>query len=194
MTSFLALLARMKYINRWSLMHNTQNENLSQHTLECAFLAHFLAVVGNEYFGKCYDEERVAVAAMYHDASEILTGDLPTPIKYYNEAMRRTYKSIEAEAEERLLERLPPELQARYSVYFGDSLPEDERKLIKTADKLCAYIKCEQELAAGNGEFTAAKKAISGELERRGGEELGYFLENCLPAFTMTLDELNGEL
>lgn len=192
MTSYLALLFRMKYINRWSLMHNTQNENLSQHTLECAFLAHFLAAVGNEYFSKGYNEERVAVAAMYHDASEILTGDLPTPIKYYNEAMQHTYKTIEAEAALRLLERLPSELQARYSAYFGSELPNDERKLIKTADKLCAYIKCEQELAAGNGEFTAAHKTIEAELRRLGGEELEYFLENCLSAFTMTLDELNG--
>jgi 5'-deoxynucleotidase len=194
-TTFLAMMFRMRYIGRWSLMHNTQEENLSQHTAECAFLVHFLAHVGNTYCGKAYDPDKLCAHALYHDAPEILTGDLPTPIKYFSDDMRDTYRQIEAAAAEKLLGHLPAQLREVYRPYLShEGLSAEETRLLKIADKLCAHIKCLVEMKAGNEEFSTALAATRADLERLPSEELDYFLENCLHAFTMSLDELGGVL
>ncbi len=193
--TFLPLIFRMRYINRWSLMFNTEKEDLMQHTAECAFLTHFLATVGNRFFGKQYDAERLAVFALFHDASEVLTGDLPTPVKYYSDEMKTIYKQIEKKAADKLKNHLPEELRADYAPYLdaADLAPE-EKKLLKCADKLCAYLKCIYELNAGNKEFQHAYAAISREIELIQSDELQYFLTHCLDAFSLTLDGLQGTL
>jgi 5'-deoxynucleotidase len=184
----------MKYIKRWGLMYNTQTENLSQHTAECAFLSHFLASVGNVYFHKNYDADKIASYALYHDFPEILTGDLPTPIKNYSTDMRDAYKKIESSAAEKLLESLPDELRKIYEPYVTISgLTAEEKKLLKIADRLCAYIKCIQEIGAGNKEFLGAHNKIRRDIEASGCEEVEYFIQNCLPYFSISLHEL-GEM
>ena len=195
--TFLPLLFRMKYIGRWGLMYNTQPEDLMQHTLECAFVAHYLAMAGNRYCGKDYDAGKLAVYALYHDIPEVLTGDLPTPVKYYSDDMRSVYRQIERTAAEKLRSHLPEELRADYAPYLGlgdSQLTAAEANLLKIADKLCAYIKCVRELNAGNREFRPAYAAIGQELEGMDCEELRYFMANCLPAFSLSLDELKGTL
>lgn len=195
MSTFLPLIFRMKHIRRWSLMHNTQEEDLMQHTVETAFITHYLAQIGNACFGKDYDADRLAVYALYHDVAEVFTGDLPTPIKYFNDDMRATYKQIEETAIEKLEGSLPEELRAGYSAYLeGEGLSAEERALLKTADKLCAYIKCKKEIDAGNREFEPACKAIEDQLDEADGEELRYFRKNCLDLFALSLDELEGTL
>ena len=195
--TFLPLIFRMRYISRWSLMYNTEKEDLMQHAAECAFLTHFLATIGNRVFGKQYDAERLAVHALVHDASEVLTGDLPTPVKYYNDEMKAIYKQIEKSAAEKLQNHLPPELRAAYAPYLGTAqLAPQEQALLKCADKLCAYIKCIYERNAGNMEFQHAYVGIGREIETMQAEsdELQYFLAHCLPAFSLTLDDLQGTL
>lgn len=195
MDTFLPLIFRMKYIRRWSLMHNTQEEDLMQHTVETALVVHYLALIGNKLFEKNYRVDKLAATALYHDVAEVFTGDLPTPIKYFNEDMRATYKNIERTALEKLEKSLPEELADDYEAYLrGSDLTADEEVLLKTADKLCAYIKCLSELNAGNKEFEPAHKAITQQLEEMEGEELAYFLDNCLDLFTLSLDELEGTL
>ena len=189
------MLFRMKYINRWGLMRNSQSENLSQHTLECAFLAHYLASIGNKHFAMDYNAEKIAVFAMFHDCAEILTGDLPTPVKYHSERMKQTYAHIENIASQKLLSYLPDDMESVYSGYImGEGLDEKSKKLIKQADKLCAYIKCIEEINAGNKEFSAAFATIKAELEKSTDPELKFFLEKCLPSFSLSLDELKGTL
>ena len=159
--TFLPLIFRMRYINRWSLMFNTEQEDLMQHTAECAFLVHFLATIGNRCFEKQYDADKLAVCALFHDAPEVLTGDLPTPVKYYNDEMKTIYKQIEKSAADKLKNHLPQELRADYAAYLHASeLTPGEKKLLKCADKLCTYIKCIYELNAGNQEFQHAYAAI----------------------------------
>ena len=193
--TFLALIFRMRHIRRWGLMHNTQEESLTQHTAECAFLAHFLALIGNRCFGKAYNADTIAVCALFHDVTEVLTGDLPTPVKYYNENMRQTYKDIEKNAAVSLLSHLPEMLRADYKAFMRQTpLADEEQKLIKIADKLCAYIKCITELNAGNTEFRAARNAIQRDLDNTESEELRYFMTHCAEAFTLSLDELKGIL
>lgn len=193
--TFLPLIFRMKYINRWSLMFNTQKEDLMQHTVECAFITHYLAILGNRYFGKNYDVNKLAVCALYHDATEILTGDLPTPIKYFNDDMKNNYKQIEKIASEKLISHLPKDIRADYSTYLDVAvLSDEERKILKVSDKLCAYIKCIYELNAGNKEFQPAYTGIRREIESIESEELKYFLDNCLSAFSLSLDDLKGTL
>jgi 5'-deoxynucleotidase len=195
--TFLAMLFRMRHISRWSLMFNTQQENLMQHTVECAYITQFLAIVGNCYFGKNYDAEKLCAYALFHDVSEVLTGDMPTPVKYFNEDIKAAYKDIENVACERLLTHLPKELRMVYSAYFdNDNLAEDEKKLIKIADKLCAYLKCITELNASNKEFEAARISIRKQLEvmKEDSEELRYFIDDCLDSFTLSLDNLKGTL
>jgi len=195
--TFLAMLFRMKHISRWSLMFNTQHENLMQHTVECAFIAHFLALTGNCYFGKDYDAEKLCAYALFHDVSEVLTGDMPTPVKYFNEDIKSAYKDIELIACQRLLSHLPEEMRKIYADYFdSDNLNEDERKLIKIADKLCAYLKCVTELNASNNEFRSAAESIRAQLEdtRQDSDELSYFLDNCVDSFALSLDDLKGTL
>jgi len=193
--TFLALIFRMRHIRRWGLMHNTQGESLTQHTAECAFLAHYLAMLGNTHFGKAYNADKLAVCALFHDVTEVLTGDLPTPVKYYNENMRQTYKDIEATAATSLLAHLPEAHRTAYGAYMhADGLTDEERRLLKTADKLCAYIKCVTELNAGNTEFCAAREAIRRDLDGMESEELTYFMAHCVDSFSLSLDELKGTL
>ena len=193
--TFLPLIFRMRYINRWSLMFNTEQEDLMQHTAECAFLVHFLATIGNRCFEKQYDADKLAVCALFHDAPEVLTGDLPTPVKYYYDEMKTNYKQIEKNAADKLKNHLPQELRADYAAYLHASeLTPGEKKLLKCADKLCAYIKCIYELNAGNKEFQHAYAAIGKEIGAIQSDELQYFLVHCLPAFSLTLDDLQGTL
>ena len=192
--TFIPLIFRMKYINRWGLKFNTQTENVMLHTAECAFIAHHLALVGNLYFGKNYDADKLAVCALYHDATEILTGDLPTPIKYFNDDMEKIYKQIENAASEKIIEHLPRDMQTIYAGYLnGANLSAEEKKILKISDRLCAYIKCIHEINAGNNEFQPAYAEIKKVIEDIDSEELKYFLDNCLTAFSRPLDDLKAK-
>ena len=186
---FYAMLSRMRYITRWSLMRNTFSENIQEHSHMVAVLAHALALIRRDVLGLEADPERCATAALFHDASEILTGDLPTPIKYYNPGIREAYKQVERTSCEKLLSMLPPELQAgvRDALFESD---EAVQPIVKAADKLSAHIKCIEELKAGNLEFEAAARQTKQSLEDMGLPELDWFMENCLGAFSRNLDEL----
>ena len=175
--NFFPMIARMRYIARWGLMRNTQPENIQEHSHQVAVLAHALAVIQNQYFGGSVDPGRVAVAALYHDASEILTGDLPTPIKYDNPDIQSAYQQVEAVAEQKLLNMLPADPEVR--------------ALVKAADKLSAYLKCVEELKAGNSEFKKAREQTYAALCRNPIPALSYFMEHFLDGFELTLDELN---
>ena len=186
---FFAYISRMRFIQRWALMRNTAPENVQEHSHQVAVLAHALAVLRNEKFGGHVDPGAVAVAALYHDASEILTGDMPTPIKYDNPAIRKAYKDVEAVAEKKLLHMLPQELQAVYAPILTPADSEIE-SLVKAADKLSAYIKCVEELKAGNSEFEAAEKQTRQALTDMHLPCLDYFMAHFLDSFRLTLDEL----
>ena len=186
---FFAYISRMRFIQRWALMRNTAPENVQEHSHQAAVLAHALAVIRNEKFGGTVDPGLVAAAALYHDASEILTGDMPTPIKYDNPAIRSAYKDVEAVAEGKLLAMLPPELQAAYAPVLTEVDPEVER-LVKAADKLSAHIKCVEELKAGNTEFREAASQTRKALEAFDLPEVKYFLDTFMESFSLTLDEL----
>lgn len=186
---FFAYISRMRFIQRWALMRNTAPENVQEHSHQAAVLAHALAVIRNEKFGGAVDPGAVAAAALYHDASEILTGDMPTPIKYLNPAIRSAYKDVEAVAERKLLAMLPEELRRAYAPVLTQVDPE-VRRLVKAADKLSAYIKCVEELKAGNTEFREAAAQTRRALEDYGMPEVRYFLETFLESFSLTLDEL----
>ena len=186
---FFAYIARMRFIQRWALMRNTASENVQEHSHQVAVLAHALAVIRNRFFGGTVDPGTVAVAALYHDASEILTGDMPTPIKYYNPAIRDAYKDVEALAERKLTEMLPPALQEDYRSILTIQDPE-VAALVKAADKLSAYIKCLEELKAGNNEFREAAAQTRQVLEGYGLPEVDYFLKTFLESFSLSLDEL----
>lgn len=195
MNTFLPLVFRMKYIRRWSLMYNTQEEDLMQHSIETAFIAHYLALIGKVYFNKNHDADKIAVCALYHDVAEVFTGDLPTPVKYFNEGMRENYKQIEKTALTKLEESLPSELRDEYARYFEASeLSDEEKMLLKIADKLCALIKCKKEINAGNKEFEPACKTIEKQLDEMKADELDYFRNNCLDLFVLSLDDLEGTL
>ena len=188
--SFFPMIARMRYINRWGLMRNTQTENIQEHSHMVAVLAHALAVIENEKFGGQVDPGQVAVAALYHDASEILTGDMPTPIKYDNPAIQSAYKQVEAVAEQKLLSMLPEDLRPAYEDAI--TIPDPQIKaLVKAADKLDAYLKCVEELKAGNTEFKKAKEQTYAALCQNPIPALQYFMEYFLADFSLTLDELN---
>ena len=186
---FFAYISRMRFIQRWALMRNTAPENVQEHSHQVAVLAHALALIRNEKFGGHVDPGLVASAALYHDASEILTGDMPTPITYDNPAIRTAYKDVEAVAEGKLLRMLPPELQAAYAPVLTAVDPEVER-LVKAADKLSAHIKCLEELKAGNAEFREAAAQTRKALEAFDLPEVRYFMDTFLPSFSLTLDEL----
>ena len=186
---FFAYISRMRFIQRWALMRNTAPENVQEHSHQVAVLAHALAVIRNEKFGGTVDPGQVAVAALYHDASEILTGDMPTPIKYDNPAIQHAYKEVEAVAEKKLLHMLPQELQSVYAPILTPTDPDVER-LVKAADKLSAYIKCVEELKAGNTEFREAAAQTRRALEGYGLPEVAYFLDTFIDSFSLTLDEL----
>ena len=187
---FYALLSRMRYITRWGLMRNTFSENIQEHSHQVAVLAHALGLIRREILGlPGPDPEKCAVAALYHDASEILTGDLPTPIKYYNPSIKTAYKQVEKIAGEQLLDKLPPQLRKAYEGYV---LEEDREVLpiVKAADKLSAYIKCVEEQKAGNTGFDSAARQTLEALEALDRPELNWFMENCLGAFSLNLDQL----
>lgn len=186
---FFAYVSRMRFIQRWALMRNTAPENVQEHSHQVAVLAHALAVIRREKFGGTIDPGMAAAVALYHDASEILTGDMPTPIKYDNPAIRNAYKDVEAVAEAKLLAMLPEELQAAYRPLLTNTDPELEA-LVKAADKLSAHIKCLEELKAGNAEFRDAAQQTREALEACCLPELDYFLETFLPSFSLTLDQL----
>ena len=186
---FFAYISRMRFIQRWALMRNTAPENVQEHSHQVAVLAHALAVLRNEKFGGHVDPGAVAVAALYHDASEILTGDMPTPIKYDNPAIRTAYKDVEAVAEHKLLNMLPEELRGVYAPILTVEDPEIEA-LVKAADELSAYIKCVEELKAGNNEFREAAAQTRKALESYGMPEVESFLETFMDSFSLTLDEL----
>ena len=188
-SSFFALIFREKYIRRWGLMRNSSEENLSSHSMEVAMIAHALAVIGNTMFGKSYDEGKVMAVALYHDATEVFTGDMPTPIKYYNPEIRDAYRKVEAVASDKLLSMLPDELRADYEPIIKIE-DETTKKLVKAADKLSAYIKCVEELKAGNMEFKKAAEQTHRALNEMHMPELDYFMVNCMESFSMTLDEL----
>lgn len=188
--SFFAMLSRMRYINRWGLMRNTFQENIQEHSHQVAVLAHALAVIQNRFYGGQIDPGSVAVAALYHDASEILTGDMPTPIKYDNPDIKAAYKQVEAMAEQKLLSMLPEELRCDFD--DAVTIPDPEvHAIVKAADKLSAYIKCVEELKAGNTEFKQAREQTWAALCQNPIPALGYFMEHFLPGFELTLDELN---
>lgn len=190
--SFFAMLARMKYIERWALMRNSEKENISEHSLEVAMLAHALALLGNSRLGKEYPAEHIAMLGMYHDCTEIITGDMPTPVKYENPDIQSAYKQIEKAAAFRLLNMLPEDLRPAYEPYFVEGKRDkEEAVLVKAADKLSALIKCIEEEKAGNQEFCSARKTIIASLEGLGCPEAKIFMEEFLPLYQMTLDELN---
>ena len=185
---FFAYVSRMRFIQRWALMRNTAPENVQEHSHQVAVLAHALAVIRNEKFGGSIDPGLAAAAALYHDAREILTGDMPTPIKYGNPAIQSAYKDVEAVAERKLLAMLPEELRGAYAPVLTAVDPEVAR-LVKAADKLSAYIKCVEELKAGNAEFREAAAQTRKALEGYGLPEAAYFLETFMDSFSLTLDE-----
>ena len=188
---FYAMFFRQKYINRWGLMRSVVEENLSTHASEVACVAHALAVIGNAKFGKNYDADRVAVLALFHDTLEVYTGDMPTPVKYATPELRRCYSALEKKATGHLIRQLPDELRDTYRAILEPEGDDAELyKLVKAADKLCAYIKCIDEERCGNTDFSNAKEATEKAVDKIDLEELKYFKENFLRSFTLTLDEL----
>jgi 5'-deoxynucleotidase len=188
---FYAMLSRMKNIYRWGLMRNTKQENLSEHSLEVAFIAHALAVIHNRRFGGNVDANKIATAAMFHDTTEIITGDMPTPIKYYNPEIRTVYKQIESVAGERLLNMLPSDLRGDFEEFYN--LDEQSEILIKAADKLSALIKCIEELNMGNREFSAARESTYKAVKAMNLPEAEVFLEEFIESFSLPLDEQNNK-
>ena len=207
MYGFYAMLSRMKYINRWALMRNTYTENISEHSLEVAMIAHALAVIGNRRLGKELDADRAAVIALFHDATEIITGDMPTPIKYLNKEIKGVYKDIEAKAAKRLLDMLPDDMREEYeNIFFpgekhaaekeeeADSVESGDAylcRLVKAADKLSALIKCIEESKTENHEFDSARIATNKAIEAMKLPEVEIFSREFLPAYELTLDEIN---
>ena len=191
---FFAQLSRMKLIYRWPLMRNVQPENISEHSLQVAMVAHAMALIENRKFGGQLDPNEIAVMALYHDATEVLTGDLPTPIKYHNPAIASEYKKIEKLAEQRLLAMLPAEFIEDFRPLLDSSQQElAAARLVKAADTLCAYSKCLEELAAGNHEFELAKRRLEKMLDERMTPTVRYFLDVFMPSFALTLDEMSLE-
>lgn len=188
---FFACLDRLRLIQRWSLMRKLENENLAEHSLQVALVAHALAVIKNKLFSGRVNPERIAVLALYHDAAEIFTGDLPTPIKYFNQEMTQVYKQIESAAEQHLLNLLPEVLQEEFSPYLLQSQQTvAEKNIVKQADIICAYIKAKNELEQGNQEFVKAKQRLEQLMQSKYSEEMAYFLQVFVPSFGRTLDEL----
>ena len=189
--NFYAVMSRMKNIYRWGLMRNTKSENLSEHSFEVAQIAHALAIINNKRFGGSVDPNFAAVSAMYHDSSEIITGDMPTPIKYYNEEIKGAYKQIEAAAERQLREMLPDDFKEDFlKIYSPDG---ETLKIIKAADKISALIKCTEELNMGNREFLQAEKSVRKAITDMNLPEANVFMEEFMPAFSLSLDEQGGK-
>ena len=188
---FYAILSRMRYINRWGLMRNTRSENIQEHSLQAAIISHALALIKNKRFGGRVDANRAAVIAMFHDCDEILTGDLPTPVKYFNEKLLNAYREVEDTAKERLLSMLPDDLRREYGELFYHSGEGDAQiwQLVKAADVICAYIKCLEELAGGNTEFATAAKTTRAKLDAIDLPEVKLFVSEYIGAFSLSLDD-----
>ena len=192
MSHFFAYLSRMKFIHRWGLMRSTYPENIQEHSLRVALIAHALAVTRNRLFGGGAEPERAVLMALFHDVGEVLTGDLPTPVKQFNPEIKAAYGSIEAAARDRLFGMIPDPLKPDYEALFR--LRDSDRvnaELVKAADKLCAYIKCLEERTAGNPEFAQAEETLRAAVDRIDLPEVRYFIETFVPSFRLTLDELN---
>ena len=190
-SSFFAMISRMKYINRWALMRNSYPENISEHSLEVGMIAHVLALISNKKYGNNLNAERAALIGMYHDCTEIITGDMPTPIKYYNNDTVEAYKHVEEQAAKDLLGMLPDYLQDEYeSILFPKEGEEYLWKLVKAADRLSAYVKCIEEEKAGNREFASAKSAVYAKLTEMDIPEVRDFIRDFVEAYKKTLDEL----
>lgn len=193
--NFYAYIARMKYIYRWGLMRNTEKENIQEHSLEVAILAHALCLIRNELYGNAegcaLDPDRACVYAVFHDSDEIITGDLPTPIKYANPVIRDNYHEIEEQSKEKLLSMLPDKLRPVYRdiLFFGDADP-GYKAVVKAADRLSAYIKCVEECKAGNAEFSRARETVMETMQAMQLPELDYFIDHFLDAYSLTLDEV----
>ena len=185
-----AFISRMRYISRWGLMRNTFRENIQEHSHMVAVIAHALAVIRRDVYGGEIDPGLAAAAALYHDAPEILTGDLPTPVKYYNPEIRDAYKQVEEISAQKLLSMLPEDLRPAYAPLLREDCGAELQAVVKAADKLSAYIKCVEELKAGNTEFKQAEEQTRAILEQSTLPEVGYFMEHFMPAFGLTLDEL----
>lgn len=189
--SFFAFLHRMKYIERWGLMRNTETENIQEHSLEVAMIAHNLATMRNTYFGGSIDPNEVAVMAMFHEVSEIFTGDMPTPIKYFTPSLRSLYGEVEGLAQEKMLATLPEELRQAYRPFITEAEKSELWSLVKAADTMSAYMKALYEVHAGNEEFRVARDSIRVKLETLHMPEVDKFLEDYVPALTKSLDQLN---
>ncbi len=191
---FFAHLARMKLINRWPLMRNINTENVQEHSLQVAMVAHALALIKNRFFGGNLDPYKIATIALFHDVSEVLTGDLPTPVKYYNPAIKDEYKKIEKIAEQKLVDMAPEEFRDDYQALIDHHYHSaDEAFIVKAADVICAYLKTLEELSAGNKEFELAKKRLDKILKEYHSEEVDYFMKAYVESFTLSLDEITQE-
>ncbi len=188
--SFFAMLSRMKYIDRWALMRNTEHESLDSHSKEVAVIAHALAVIGNKRFNKNYNPDRAAVLGLYHDAHEIITGDMPTPVKYHNDDILYAFKAVEDSANEKLLMKLPEDLRDAFAPLLTGEGDDELMPLVKIADKLSAFIKCVEERKAGNTEFREAEAATLKRIKESSIPEAEVFMEEFLPAYELTLDML----
>lgn len=189
-SNFFAMVNRMKMINRWALMQNTTKENIAEHSHSVAVIAHALALIGNKKFDKSYDASRAALLALYHDTTEVITGDMPTPVKYYNDDIKNVYKDIEKIAGKRLTAMLPEEFQKDYIPFFSQQEEDKELwRLVKAADKISALIKCIEESRMGNKEFEMALKAQEKKISEIDLPEVKYFTEHFMKAYYLTLDE-----
>ena len=194
MNPFFAYLNRLKLIRRWGLMRNTVPENDMEHSMQCAMIAHGLAALARERHGRDVNPETVLSLALYHDAGEVITGDLPTPVKYFNSQIAQEYKAIEKIAQQKLIDMVPDELRDIFEPLIDEhQYTEDEKSLVKQADALCAYLKCLEELSAGNNEFLLAKTRLEKTLESRRSEEMDYFMQVFVPSFHLSLDEISQD-
>lgn len=191
MYKFFAFINRMKYIKRWSLMRSVREENIMEHSQQVAVIAHALAVISNKIYNNNINVEKVVLLAQYHEVGEVITGDLPTPIKYFNPEIKSAYKDLEKGACEKLIAMLPENLRSEYAEYVMPDEKTEEYKLVKCADRLAAYLKCVEEIRAGNAEFKKAKVTIGAELKNLKRLEVDYYLKEFAPAFDLTLDELD---
>ncbi len=189
--SFFALCSRMKYIDRWGLMRNSREENIAEHSLEVAMLTHLLCELKNRRFGGSVDTDKAVMRALYHDVPEIITGDMPTPVKYYDPGIREAYKRVEAAAVDKLLDCIPEDLRDAYRPVLNE-LDGEEEKLVKAADKISALIKCIEERRSGNTDFSEAEAATLKSIKAMGLKEADVFLEEILPLYFLTLDEQTG--
>ncbi|MBQ7182627.1 MAG: 5'-deoxynucleotidase [Clostridia bacterium] len=188
---FFAYVSRMRYIQRWGLMRNTLSENDLEHSMQAAFFAHAIAVIGVKRYHRTYSPERIMAMAAYHDATEVITGDMPTPVKYHHREMKDQYGKMEELAERRLMQMLPNDLRPAFEPLICHDESTDEWRIVKAADKICAYVKCLEEKKAGNTEFDMARKSTKKALDRLDLPEVQDFMTEFVPGFSLTLDEIS---